>query len=369
MRTLLLAFAALAFAACAPNTTPIEKKGYQGKPPTGEAIPEQELPLEAWAWIPFDDARCGDGSSTGVAVSRGTGPDLLVFLDGGGACWSYATCALGTAVDASYGPAELDVELSDFVPSSLTDRSNLPPALAGATLVFVPYCTGDVHGGNNVMEYGGGETWNHVGHGNLLAYLARLAPTFPSPRRVVVAGSSAGGFGALLGYAAMRWYWPDAKGYLVDDSGPALVNNDIPADLRDSWYNAWRLGEALDPICVDCRWNFSAAFRELAAQFPDDRLALVSHLQDPVMSGFTLSTPSAFEAALRQLERDVFAPTTNARVFYDADGGADAHMLLTPVTPFAGSYVASHVEGGLTLSEWLERMISDDPRWDSVLPP
>jgi hypothetical protein len=44
-------------------------------------------------------------------------------------------------------------------------------------------------------------------------------------------------------------------------------------------------------------------------------------------------------------------------------------MLLTPLTPFGGSYVAAHVEGGLTLSEWLERMISDDPRWDSVLPP
>jgi hypothetical protein len=166
----------------------------------------------------------------------------------------------------------------------------------------------------------------------------------------------------------MRWFWPDVQGYLVDDSGPALVNNDVPADLRDAWYNAWRLNEALDPVCVDCRWNLSAAFRELAGAYPDDRLAFVSHAQDPVMSGFTLATPSSFEASLRQLETEVFAPTSNARVFYDADGGTDAHMLLTPAVPFTGSYVASHVEGGIALSDWLEGMLSDDPSWESVLP-
>jgi hypothetical protein len=90
------------------------------------------------------------------------------------------------------------------------------------------------------------------------------------------------------------------------------------------------------------------------------------------MTAFTFSTtPGAFEAALRKLEAVVFAPTDNARVFYDADGGLlDAHMLLTPATPSgAASYVASHEEDGVTLADWLERMVSDDPRWATVMPP
>ncbi|HEY6004708.1 MAG TPA: hypothetical protein VIV57_17670, partial [Anaeromyxobacter sp.] len=47
-----------------------------------------------WKWIPFDDAFCTDmpspgafsTSTTGLAVSWGTGKDLVLFLQGGGAC-------------------------------------------------------------------------------------------------------------------------------------------------------------------------------------------------------------------------------------------------------------------------------------------
>jgi hypothetical protein len=280
-------------------------------------------------------------------------------------------------VDAAYGAADWGLELRDYVPSSITDRSHLPPSLAGATVVFVPYCTGDVHGGDRLATYRSilpglpDTTWHHMGHANLLAFLERLGPTFPSPRRLVVAGSSAGGFGALVSYAALRWYWPDARGYLIDDSGPALVGGDFPAVLRSAFYASWSLGEALDPVCAGCRSDLSAAFSALSVRYPADRIAFLSHLRDPVMSAFTLSTPEAFEAALRRLEATVLAPTPNARAFYDSDGGAvDAHMLLTPSQPSGtASYVATHVEGGLTLADWLEQMVSDDPRWASVVPP
>lgn len=360
-------------AGCSPTPTPLVHQGYQGKPPLGAAIAEADMPLGSWAWIPFADTSCGDGSPAGLAVNRGSGPDLVVFFDGGGACWDYWSCASGTAMDKAYGPAQFEVERTDFIPSSFTDRSHLPAAIADATVVFLPYCTGDVHGGDNVKTYGNAvvsETWHHVGHANVMAFLARLGPTFPSPRKLVVAGSSAGGFGALVNYEALRWYWPDASGYLVDDSGPALVHNDVPADFRDAWYSSWGLASALDPICPDCRTDLSAAFTALATLHPRDRIAFVSHAQDPVMSAFMLVTPAGFETALRRLDSTVIAPLPRAHVFYDSDGGiADAHMLLTPLTPFAGDYVASHVEGGISLEAWLGQMVSDDSAWASVLPP
>ena len=373
------AAAALLLAACDLGATPVTKKGYEGQPPLGTPIvlePADELDVDGdlqgdgWWWVPFDGstgdeerAVCANGSTTGLAISPGSGPDLLVFFDGGGACWSYETCIAGAAVDRTFSVEKFKVEARDFIPCSLTSRALLPPSLAGATVVFVPYCTGDVHGGDHVREYGNAlfnETWEHRGHANVRAYLRRLAATW-SPRKLVVAGSSAGGFGALVNYELFRWYWPDAEGYLLDDSGPALVRNEVPADFRDAWYASWRLGIALDPWCLDCRSDLSAAFAELAERHREDRLALLSHEQDQVMSLFMLDTPSGFAAALGELESTVLRPTDGARAFLD--GGSD-HMLLTPVSACApGSYVDDHAAGGEALDGWLEQMLSGDPAW------
>lgn len=363
--------AALATAGCSPNTSPVTKKAYPGDPPLGAPITAAEAPEGAWSWVPFPDSVCGDGSPTGLGVNPGTGPDLLVFFDGGGACWDYLTCTLGAAVDDDYGPAKFDVEVRDFFPGSFTDRAALPPELSDATLVFVPYCTGDVHGGGRVATHraAGGLAsvqWSHLGHGNVLAFLERLGATWPAPRKLVVAGSSAGGFGAIANYEAFKWYWPDAEGYLVDDSGPPLVGDDIPGWLRDAWYNAWQLGLSLDPFCTECRTDLSAAITELARRNRNDRIAFLSHAQDGTMSLLLGGkTGSQFEAALRRAEQAVFAPTANARVFLD--GGSD-HMLLTALDAGAAGYLASHETGGVTVDTWLGWMVTGSPAWTTVMP-
>ncbi len=385
-RLALVALSAAVALACAPNTTPVTKKGYKGQPVAGTPItfaPQDELDVDGdgagdgWWWIPFDGstgpeevARCASGSTTGLAIAPGTSGDLLVFFDGGGACWSYETCAAGAARDRTFGLEKFLVEARDFIPCSLTSRAHLPPSLAGATIVFVPYCTGDVHGGDHLQVYGNvlvGETWQHAGHANVLAYLRRLKATWPATGKLVVAGSSAGGFGALLNYEAFRWYWPDAEGFLIDDSGPALVGDDVPPAFRDAWYNAWRLGLATDPFCLGCREDLSSAFGELSDLHRQDRLALLSHAEDGVMGPFMLfPAGSGFADALGRLEAGVLRPTARARAFIDA--GSD-HMLLTPAEACGqGSYVASHAVGGVTLAAWLEAMLSGSPAWDTVKP-
>jgi pectinacetylesterase len=364
--------AALSSAACAPNTSPITKKAYPGVPPLGAPFTIGEAPDGVWSWVPFPASVCADGSPTGLGVNPGTGPDLVVFFDGGGACWDYLTCAaVGTAVDEDYGAAKFDAEVSGYFPGSFTDRAALPPQLADATLVFVPYCTGDVHGGGRVATYralGGldSERWSHLGHGNVLAFLERLGATWPSPRKLVVAGSSAGGFGAVANYEAFKWYWPDADGYLVDDSGPPLVGDDIPGWMRDAWYNAWGLGVSLDPFCAGCRTDLSAAVTELARRNRGDRFAFLSHTQDGTMSLLLGGkTGSQFEEALRRAERSVFAPTENARVFLDA---GSSHMLLTALDAGAAGYLASHETGGVRLDTWLGWMMEGSPEWITVVP-
>jgi hypothetical protein len=361
-------------------------------PPRGDPISRTEgaaiAGAEGWTWIPFPDARCTDAlpsgfgsSTTGLAVSWGPegSREVVLFLQGGGACWDFFTCGGApelvprTAVAGPFGPGEF-ADVYDTYPGSWLRRENLPPSLRDASLVFVPYCTGDVHGGDATTTYPSplpgraAVTWHHVGHANVKAFLKRLGPTFEDAEKVIVAGSSAGGFGSLANYVAVRAYWPDAKGYLVDDSGPPLVGDAVPAATRSAWYASWNLGASLDPFCAGCRTDLSQGLREILARFPDDRVALVSHLEDATIRGFfgrvtLLPSPGlvpmpadTFEAELRRLGTTVLDPATDhAKYFFPAGEG---HPTLED--PAA---VSTPLPG---LEAWLELMLSDAPDWRSA---
>src|SRR5262249_5830997 len=41
-----------------------------------------------WTWVPFADAKCRDGSSTGIGVNLNrSSTKVMIFLEGGGACF------------------------------------------------------------------------------------------------------------------------------------------------------------------------------------------------------------------------------------------------------------------------------------------
>jgi hypothetical protein len=350
-----------------------------------------------WRWVPFADAFCTDAvadasgrytfgtSTTGLAISWGptTSTDVVIFLQGGGACFDFVTCGGAaplldkTALAGPFGPAEFAQDIYAKYPNSWIRRENLPAAVQNATIVFVPYCTGDVHGGDRVMTYVSpipglpAITWHHVGHANVVAFLNRLAPTFPHPGKLVVAGSSGGGFGSLANYPTFRASWPDAKAYLVDDSGPPLIGDAIPATTRAAWYGSWNLGASLDAFCPECPADLSAGLTEIVRRYPQDRVALVSHLQDLVIRGFfgTITlTPSpalapmpaaVFEEQLRLLGTNVMDPaTTTAKYFFTA---GDQHPTLTDPTA-----ITTPAPG---LTAWIELMLSDSASWTSASDP
>src|SRR5262249_42892316 len=149
---------------------------------------------------------------------------------------------------------QFDMVSAQPLTGSIFDRNEPKNPFKDWNVVFVPYCTGDVHAGDHVSTYSdtnGGNTkmWHHKGHANILAYLKRLAPPFPNMKKVVVSGSSAGGFGASMNYDDFRKYFPSGQSYLIDDSGPPLEAPNIPQGYIDAWYQEWNLGEVLDPVC------------------------------------------------------------------------------------------------------------------------
>jgi Pectinacetylesterase len=391
-------------AACGGSSGEPGSPPFDGPPPIGAPIARTDgsaIPgATGWTWIPFPDTTCTDAvgqssgayqfstSATGLAISWGaeTSTDVVVFLQGGGACWDFVTCGgaatLGLPKLAStgpFGPEQFAANIYAKYPNSWVRREKLPPSLSQATIVFVPYCTGDVHGGDKVTTYtpppllGLGLpsiTWHHVGHANILAFLKRLGPTFPSPGKLVVAGSSAGGFGSLSNYPYFREYWPSARSYLVDDSGPPLAGDAIPASTRAAWYASWNIGASLDAFCPACATDYSQGLLEIERRYPQDRIALLSHLQDATIRGFfskidvaklefTPMSAEAFETALRSLGTTVMDPATaNAKYFFPA---GDQHPTLEDP-----SVVTTPAPG---LAAWIELMLSDSTSWTSAADP
>ncbi len=331
-------------------------------PPGSSLVSLPPLVQNTWTWVDVPGTSCGDGSQTGIGIDPGDGPGLLVFLTGGGACFDYVSCFVAHAAGSgSFGRSDFEALISAKAPGSILDRSDPLNPYRSMSFVFIPYCTGDVHGGNNVVDYpdasGGTQRWHHVGLVNVEAVLPWISAAFPVPNPIVVSGSSAGGYGALLNYDSFRHTFPAADALLVDDSGPPLVGSDISPALLAVWIAAWRIDRAVTPICPECLTDLSKLFPVLAGRYPHDRLALLSSAQDLVIRSFLgYVDGSAFEAAIGRLE-GVIDPIPNARYFVVA--GTTHTMLPTP---------AAFSSAGTDLRAWLAEQLANDPAWTSAKP-
>jgi hypothetical protein len=312
-----------------------------------------------WTFVPFPNSHCADGSTTGLAVNPGTGTDLVIYFEGGGECWDSLTClTLQTAANTNgYTAATFAAEEPSFK-GSVLDRTLANNPFATANLVYVPYCTGDDHAGNNVATYVANNVshqFHHVGYANVQAFLTRIFPTWPSPHHLIVTGSDAGGYGALFDFDTLQKQWPATPAYLIDDSGPPLENGifNPPSTLSDIFTN-WNLGALLDPLC-SCRNGFSPALAALQTKYPNDRLSLLSYEQDSVIPSYYGITASQFETDLLALGSGVITTPNSKYFFVNAQG----HVLL---------FNPASLTQGVNLVTWLGQQVNDSSSWASQKP-
>src|SRR6476469_4355384 len=88
----------LALAACGGSDQP------SGHPPVLGTTPKQ------WTYVPIDGSQCIDGSPTGIGVNLGTSGDLVIYLEGGGACFNSGTCPHASHLDG-WGPSGFDANI------------------------------------------------------------------------------------------------------------------------------------------------------------------------------------------------------------------------------------------------------------------
>jgi hypothetical protein len=316
-----------------------------------------------WTFAPIDGMVCDDGSPTGIGVYLTDSPNLLVFLNGGGACWDYTTCFLAnTSTHGPFGAEQFQQLATGGISQNTVLSEGDTSPFKGWNKVFVPYCTGDIHGGDAVQNYmtqgGMMGTIHHKGYPNIYLALARLGATIPSPAKVVWSGSSAGGYGATINYIQARSTWPKAKGYLIDDSGPVFIEDGISDFLKNGWIPSWNLAATffkVCPMCMDGDW--SLGYSVLSQAYPNDRMALLSTEQDQTIRGYLLLQPQNFQTDLNELAQMRFDTTQNFRYFFQT---GSTHTMLGDLP--------SHTTGSVNVGDWIKQMVSDDPAWNSVKP-
>jgi hypothetical protein len=318
-----------------------------------------------WTWIPFPNAVCADGSTTGIGVNLGAaGARPLIYLEGGGACWSEETCYTEmTAANFTTGYSAATFALESgptgalVMPGSFFDRTAAANPFKDYSYVYVPYCTGDAHAGNNVVQYGT-HTAHHVGFKNFSAYLARLVPTFSGADRVILAGSSAGGYGALFNWWQAQQAFGSLRVDMIDDSG-TLMPPDV--DSEGSGYDAmervqWNLAATLPVGCTSCATDLSSIFGYYAQALPANHAALLSYTQDSVIPIFYGITTAEFTTGLTELVSKEITPNAGFKSFLD---NAVGHEL------WAMPALAS---AGVTVETFVTQMVTDDAGWVSVGP-
>jgi len=356
-------------AACASGEPEPEAWDCSSDPGVADAEPIT-ADADTWTWVPFDDAFCMDGSSTGIGIN--INPDsskLLIFLEGGGACFDTFSC-FGVANPNGYGSAQLAAAASGSTLSrGITDRSDADNPFADWNFVYVPYCSGDAHSGTNADGFGGR---SQLGHTNYQSYITRIAATFgDSVDEVVLGGRSAGGLGTVVNYPITASAFGCTPVHMLNDSGALLNDMYLRPCLQETTREVW--GIAVPSECERCACDDGGGlvntFPYLARRYPDANFALLSYTADRTFRqffsyGYTsrCDRPSTmpaedYEAGLEAL-RTLMASDDNFGTFYVT---GESHT-------FTSGNLSGVSAGGVTLADWLQQFRTDDAAWTDVGP-
>ena len=223
--------AAIALAGCA--TTPTRA----GLDPSPRAATELAAMHATWNRVgDLPGTGCAEDSLFHIAVHPGDPAKVLLFFNGGGACWRAAECdphghaTYTTRADSANDPT----------PDGIFDLANPANPLRDFTMVFVPYCTGDVHLGSRTVEYVTPGTAGvaphyfairHRGASNADAALSWVYGAIAHPSVVVVAGSSGGAIPSPVFAAHAALHYPNARVVQLGDAAGGYGGPDVPGHL------------------------------------------------------------------------------------------------------------------------------------------
>lgn len=238
-----------------------------------------------WIELAPKNTTCWDGSPWHFWYHPGDRNKLAIWFQGGGSCWNAETC------DAAQRPT-FDTKLGpDDYPGSgngVFDQKHKNNPLRDFGLVFLPYCTGDMHIGRRTVEYarrdGSRFPFVHAGQKNTRAALDALEALHVAPQTLLVGGESAGAIGAGFWASEIGDRWPNAQLIVLGDAGGGYRSRAANLVLKQ-----WGVLDDLPdvPAYRDPQRIYFETFYIAAAQrHPTARLGEANYANDAVQRHF-----------------------------------------------------------------------------------
>ncbi|TGM95630.1 pectin acetylesterase [Leptospira dzoumogneensis] len=325
---------------------------------------------------------------------------LLINFMGGGACWSNDNCFgknTTTFFNFLNDVPDLFVKVAF---QGILDAGNSSNPLKDYDVLFIPYCTGDLHiGSSDVATYddpyvaSDPPVYSHRGHDNVLSVLKYIQSNYTQVTDVVVAGQSAGGYGAVLNYPHIRQVFSDGTKFtsltkmslVADASNGAVINGFFTSIVRDKWGSAqnmpdWAVGSSYlngsSPSIQDY-------ISKITVKYPDDVIGQYTAAFDSTQRWFfnvmgIIAGPTSYSDSssyfgpgdardVPDLPKDVSTPsncnwainannamlnTTGSNYYYYRAPG-DIHTITTSDTMYG------LVSNGVNFNTWLKSIVSN----------
>lgn len=276
--------------------------------------------------------------------------NLMIILDGGGACWQdFYNCSI--TADGSPPTGGIFADSGAGSDNPLADWSK----------VFVSYCDVSVFSGDNTVQDANfpGGVRHHRGLRNLTAALDLARDLHPAAKKVLLGGISAGGFGvAAFGPSVYRFVFPPAaKLYVLNDSGPALTNPALVSQVN-ARVNDWGYTAFYPESCTECDpFNQPAEFIEWTLENDKGyRGALYSSDGDTTIRFFlSIPTAAAYRSLLLSTHDPIVAAFPNRYKRFIRPS--------TVHTAIGSTLFYTVTSNGILLYQWVADFVNDAPGW------
>lgn len=304
---------------------------------------------------PGGETKCADGSAYRFFVRPGDPKKAVVFMQGGGACWSLLTCGMGAAMSSLNVPSmeEFLAGQEQNAIAGILDVDNPENPFPDWTIVYIPYCTSDLHWGQGDHEYSSKVKVYHHGFFNAQAAIEWMYDYVKDPELLVLTGASAGGYGMLIHSAWVSQHYPLATVRVVVDAAAGVVAGDFTAQSMAVW-NATESMPTFIPEVAEkdlMTVTFLELFGAIGRYFPENRYSLYSTAWDDMQTFFFKVMGGNPEEWPAKLQETVTALKSNVPQFSSFITSGTLHTILNLEVFY------QREEAGVRLVDWLSQFV------------